>query len=98
MAINLSALADQVHDEESFLQFVAALAVDWEEEREIEKVKPSSPYSAGALGWENGTVGSFLDAAAQWGIDSINGLKFYKKPSNPWQRAAHILRAGKFYE
>jgi hypothetical protein len=98
MAIDLSALADQVHDEESFLEFVAALAADWQEEREIEKVKPSSPYGPGSLGWENSTVGAVLDAAVRWGAASINGLRFYEKPSNPWRRAAHILHAGKFYE
>lgn len=98
MAIDLYALADQVNDEESFLSFVTALAADWEEEREIEAVKPSGPYSSGALGWENGTVGAVLDAAARWGEASINGLRFYEKPTNPWRRAAHILHAGKFYE
>jgi hypothetical protein len=98
MAIDLHALADQVNDEESFLRFVAALAADWEEEREIEAVKPSGPYSAGALGWENGTVGAVLDAAFRWREISINGLRLYEKPTNPWRRAAHILHAGKFYE
>ncbi|MDP9126387.1 MAG: hypothetical protein M3N82_17615 [Pseudomonadota bacterium] len=98
MAIDLHALVDQVNDERSFLHFVATLAADWEEEREIEAIKPSSPYGAGALGWENGTVGAVLDAAVRWGEASIDGLRFYKKPENPWQRAAQILHAGKFYE
>jgi len=98
MATDLFALADRVHDEESFLLFVAALAADWEAEREIEKIKPSSPYAAGAKGWENGTVGGVLAAAVRWGEDSINGLSFYEKPANSWRRAAQILHAGKFYE
>jgi hypothetical protein len=98
MPIDLHALADQVNDEGTFLRFVAALAADWQEEREIEAVKPSSAYSAGALGWENGTVGAVLEAAARWGEESINGLRFYEKPTNSWRRAAHILHAGKFYE
>lgn len=96
--IDLYALADEVDDEASFLRFVAALAADWDEEREIEAARPSSPYSAGPLGWENGTVGSVLEAAARWGEASIGGLKLYEKPTNPWRRAAHILHAGKFYE
>jgi len=98
MSIDLRTLANQVGDEESFLRFITALAEDWEEDREIEASNPSSPYSASALGWENGTIGAVLDAAARWGEASINGLKSYEKPANPWRRVAHILLAGKFYE
>jgi hypothetical protein len=98
MATDLHALADHVADEVTFLRFVAALAADWEAEREIEKFNPPEPYAKGALGWENGTIGNFLDAAAAWGEASIDGLHLYQKPSNPWRRAAHILLAGKFYE
>ena len=98
MALDLHDMADAVHDEESFLEFMSQLCADWEEEREIEATKPSSPYSAGALGWENGNIGAFLDAAAAWGTATINGAELYKKPDNPWRRAAQILHAGKFYE
>lgn len=98
MARDLHELADQVHDEQSFIEFLAELAADWEEEREIGGKTPSSPYSSGALGWENGTIGSFLERAGSWAEASVNDLKFYEKPSNPWRRAAHILHAGKFYE
>jgi hypothetical protein len=98
MATDLYALEDSVNDEASFLSFVAALALDWYEEREIAAVKHSSPYSAGALGWENGTIGAFLDAAAGWGEASFNGQPLCEKPTNPWKRAAQILHAGKFYE
>jgi hypothetical protein len=98
MVTDLHTLVEQVNDEESFLRFVAALAADWEEEQAIEALQPSSPYGAGALGWENGSVGAVLDAAVRWGEASINGLNFYEKPSNSWRRAAHILHAGKFYE
>jgi len=98
MAIDLYTLADQVQDEADFLRFVAALAADWEEEKAIEATHSPAPYSAGALGWENGTIGAALERAAAWGEASIKGLRFYEKPSNPWRRAAHILHAGKFYE
>lgn len=98
MPIDLYSLADEVNDEAGFLRFVAALASDWNEERAIEAAKPPSPYGSGALGWENGTVGAVLEAAADWGESSINGLHLYEKPTNPWRRAAHILHAGKFYE
>ena len=98
MPIDLRALSDSVHDEVTFIQFLTALATDWHEEQMVEMEKPLSPYSPGALGWENGTIGAMLEAAAEWGNASINGLEVYEKPENPWRRAAHILYAGKFYE
>jgi hypothetical protein len=98
MAEDLYAVIEKITDENSFLEFVALLADDWQEERDIESTKPSSPYSSGALGWENGTIGAFLDASYRWGSATINGLTHYKKPDNPWQRMAQLLHAGKFYE
>jgi hypothetical protein len=98
MVTDLQELANNVTDEKGFLSFVSALAADWHKEQEIESQQKDSPFSAGALGWENGTVGSFLEAAGAWGEASIDGLKAYTKPSNPWCRAAHILLSGKFYE
>ena len=98
MAIDLYALADSVSDEKTFLQFLAALAADWEEEQALEKLNPSSPYSSGALGWENETLGEALDAAVSWGNATIEGLPHHEKPQNPWRRAAHIIHASKFYE
>jgi hypothetical protein len=98
MSIDLRTLSDSVHDEATFLWFLMALATDWNEERMVEMENPSLPYSPGALGWENGTIGAMLEAAADWGNASINGLEFYDKPENPWRRVAHILYAGKFYE
>ena len=98
MTKDLYQLADNVETEQDFLGFVEALMQDRSDEEKKEKVKPSSPYSSGANGWENGKIVSFLDAAVAWGQSSINGLEFYEKPSNPWKRAAHIMHAGKFYE
>lgn len=74
--IDLYVLADQVDNEESFLRFVSALAADWEEEQRIEAVKPSEPYSSGALGWENGTVGAVLEVN-----DSFSALGLMRKVS-----------------
>jgi len=87
-----------VTDEHSFLDFLTVLAADWQTERDLEASVPSLPYSAGALGWENGSIGMFLDAACEWGAASADGLPFYTPPNNPWRRAADILMAGKFYE
>jgi len=98
IAIDLHALANQLVDEESFIVFISALAADWREEREIEALRPQPPFSSGALGWENGSIGTFLETAAAWGESSAKGLPHYSKPSNHWGRAAHILLAGKFYK
>jgi hypothetical protein len=57
-------ILSKVNDEETFCQFLSALSRDWYEEQEIESVSPSGPYAPGALGWENGTIGAFLDAAS----------------------------------
>lgn len=98
MNSQLQAILDSVTDEQSFLRFLQALAEDWEDEQQKELANPSPPYCTGANGWENGTIGAFLDAAFQWGDSSSDGLRFYEKPSNPWKRAAEILYMGKLYE
>ncbi len=95
---DLYQLADNVETEQDFLNFVEALMEDRNDEEKKEKVNPSSPYSPGVNGWENGDIVSYLDAALAWGQASVSGLEFYEKPTNPWKRAAHILHAGKFYE
>jgi len=98
MTVNLQTILESVADEQSFLQFMQALTEDWEDEQKSEQASPSSPYGPGANGWENGTIGAYLDAAASWGEASINGLAVYEKPTNPWKRAAQILYMGKLYE
>ena len=95
---DLQSLADQVVDEQTFLNFVNALAEDWEDERQREAIAPSSPYEPGANGWENATIGAFLERAASWAGATTRGTPFYAPPENTWRRCAHILLAGKFYE
>lgn len=98
MPTDLHKLANAVEDEKSFLCFVSALAADWEEERRLDAQNPPSPYGPGALGWENGSIGAFLEAAHAWAEASAAGTQFYQVPANPWRRAAQILLAGKLYE
>ncbi|WP_422775927.1 DUF7660 family protein [Pseudomonas mediterranea] len=52
----------------------------------------------GALGWENGSIDTFLDAAAAWATASSRSSPGSASGSNAWQRCAAILLAGKFYE
>nr|WP_315481577.1 hypothetical protein [uncultured Undibacterium sp.] len=98
MTKDLFELVNLVDSEESFIHFVACLSQDWYDAERKEVDAPSSPYGSGHNGWENGTIGSFLEAAATWADESKNGLEFYKKPDNPWHRAAEIVYMGKIYE
>ena len=89
---------DAVHDEETLVDFISALAADREDEARKEKAAPSSPYGRGANGWENGSIEAFLCASSAWAESSKNGMPLYPKPENPWKRFADILYAGKIYE
>jgi hypothetical protein len=84
MEKDLFALLETVIDEISFIKFLSTLEADWKK--------------IGNDEWQNGTIGQFLEAAATWGMDSKDGLEFYKKPSNPWRRAADIMYMGKIFE
>ena len=88
---------DSVVDEKTFLEFLQILSEDWEKEERIEAKTPSPPYTAGALGWENGDIGSFLEAAAACGIDHLptGGVE---PNSNIWRKAASIIYGGKIYQ
>lgn len=96
----LDILLESVSDEESFLDFLFALAADREDSTAKEAVQPSSPYGPDANGWENTTIDRFLFAAVQWARASAKGLPLtgYQPPSNLWRRCAEILYLGKSYE
>ena len=97
MATDLLAKLDTVHDEDSFVVFVSALAADRADEAKEEREKPSSPYGPGALGWQNASIEDFLESAAAWAEDWKQSPR-YAPPQNPWKRCAEILYAGKHYE
>jgi hypothetical protein len=98
MAVDLHSLADQVTDESSLIDFISALAGDWEDALAKEGISPTSPYGPGANLWENGTIEAFLRGASAWAVTSKNGMLYYTPPTNPWTRMAHILHMGKLYE
>jgi hypothetical protein len=95
---DLHALADQVTDEITFVQFMSALAKDWASERDHEASGPPSPYGSGSSRWQNATPGAFLEAAGAWANATRKGTQFQQHIDNPWRRCAHILLAGRFYE
>jgi hypothetical protein len=82
------------------LRFLRALADDWNDEQAKETLHPSSLYGSGANGWENGTIGNFLDAMIAWANAKPTEDTGLAGPAaeGVWRRAAHILLVGKFYE
>ena len=66
---------------------------DRELEIEKEKENPSSPYGAGALGWQNLSIEDFLESAVAWAEATKD-----RPESNPWKRVAQTIHAGKTYE
>jgi hypothetical protein len=73
------------------------MALDRQDEQQKELASPSSPSSAGANGWENGSIEAFLEAAAAWAEATSQTTKLGVEASDAW-RAAMIVVAGAFYE
>ena len=96
--LDLESVLENVCDEASFIAFLAALSKDWEDEQLKEAVHPSSPYGPGAHGWENGSIGAFLEAASACGLAHLNNPASQFKHSNPWRQAAEIINSGRYYE
>jgi hypothetical protein len=90
-------MLEAVVDRDSFLAFVKALAADREDEVAKEKESPSSPWSAGANGWEHGTIEGFLDAAVACAVDA-RGTQWELPQEASWKAFATFLYRGKYYE
>lgn len=87
---------DDVHDEASFLRFVAALAAD---RRSAAQQERSAHPQDAVGGWQNRTIESFLDGAFAWAQDSDFGrTQGLSEDVSPWRRMAVFLFAGKIYE
>ncbi|WP_412024178.1 hypothetical protein [Burkholderia cepacia] len=98
MAERLQDALERVVDERSLIHFLRVLGHDWNTERQLEADLPPSPYARAALGWQNRSIGEYLEAMIDWAEASEDGLRFYDVPDNPWRRIADILFAGKIYE
>ena len=89
---------DAVHDRESFLAFVSALAADRRASVAAEKASPSSPYGPAAGGWENVTIERFLEAALSWAERTGMGESQGLTAGPTWRGFADFLYCGKIYE
>ena len=90
-------LIELVVDQTSFLKFVEALRKDREASDCQERNNPSSPFGPTALGWQNGSIESFLEAGIGWADDTDFGVLRLGEAS-PWRLFAEFLMAGKNYE
>jgi hypothetical protein len=99
LAGDLHDAAENVRDLTSFLLFLEVLASDWEAAARAEKTFPSGPYSTSTYGWENFTIGSFLEAPVAGARDNKIGSEgSIESSSAVWSQVARILLLGKLYE
>jgi len=83
-----------VHDEASFLAFVADLV----EDRRLANEMDGGPTDA-PRGWQNDTIEHFLESAVRWAQDSNFGRsQGLTENVNAWMRLAVFLYCGKIYE
>jgi hypothetical protein len=90
--VRSSQLLGQVKDRDSFLAFAKALV---EERKLAEKMEIEAPEKyrfSGPLGWENGSISSFLAAA----LASVEDGSYFEEAS--WRSFAEFLYCGKIYE
>ena len=96
MELNLK--LEQVHDRDSFFEFVRQLVSDRRMEIEREAMDTSSPSPHDAAEWENSTIDSYLDAALSWAEDTGMGTTQGLSPDPSWKEFATFLYLGKIYE
>jgi hypothetical protein len=95
---DLASAAEAVSDERAFIRLLQMMALDRRHEQQKELTSPGLPYSAGANGWENGSIEAFLEAAAAWAEATSQTNNLGAEASDAWRRAAMIAVAGAFYE
>ena len=81
-----------VKDRESFLAFASALVEERKLAEKMEREEPEKYRFCGALGWENGSISSFLGAA----LACVEDGSHFEEAS--WRGFAEFLYCGKIYE
>jgi hypothetical protein len=88
-------LLDNVHDKETFISFVRALAQEREKAEEIESQHPERYNVDGEHNWKNADIASFLYAA----LDYFEEKPLHKPEKEPsWRMFAEFLWHGKIIE
>jgi hypothetical protein len=82
----------EVKDRDSFLAFAKALLKERELAEKMEIEEPEKYRFSGPLGWENGSVSTFLSAA----LASVEDGSYFEESS--WRGFAEFLYCGKIYE
>jgi hypothetical protein len=88
-------LLEAVTDRDTFISFVSALAAEREQAEDIERADPQRYGLDGALGWKNGDIAAFLDAALTY-FEETAFHRPERKPS--WRMFAEFLYQGKIIE
>lgn len=94
--MELHELLEQVEDRETFVIFVKALIADRRKADTSLKESPEKYEWTNVLGWENGTVEAYLNAAVRCFEDSKH-LQDNPETAS-WRIFADFLYGGKIYE
>ena len=93
--MNPEKLLDQVHDRDSFIRFVRALAEERDRAEKVEHSEPKKYVLDGASNWKNSDVASFLYGA----LDYFSEKPFHSPEKSPsWKMFADFLYHGKIVE
>lgn len=88
-------LLDQVHDQQSFIDFVRALAEEREQAEAAERREPVRYQLGGACNWQNGDISTFLWAALTY----FDPKPLHQPETEPsWRMFAECLYCGKIIE
>lgn len=86
---------DSVHDEASFLVFVAELL----EDRRLASATGTSGFMGAPRGWQNDSLEEFLGGALAWAETTDFGrTQKLSGDESVWRRVAAFLYCGKIYE
>jgi hypothetical protein len=89
---------ENVVDLDTFLDFVRALIDDWERNEKGGKFRRPDLSTSSSDDWQNGTIGSYLEAAHAWARTTEMGKKQGVSSSLSWKAFALFLYIGKIYE
>lgn len=88
-------LHEAVHDRDSFIAFVEALAKEREDGHKLEQTGAEQYKWIGAYEWQNVEIHSFLNGC----LDYFENKPFHKPESEPsWKMFADFLWFGKIIE